>query len=142
MLGYSALIDRQALSSNQWTYLRKVNYVPDWRSSWRVCIIYWKSSLSLKQTKKNLKLEVTNEYSAVGGCWGSKISPEKRWTDIDILQITEPSMIMSVNSCGIKDYEGWVPQSKVLCDLGLDYPLGLQTCTKILNLKLFARDNV
>ena len=70
---------------------------------------------------------------------GSKISPEKRWTDIDILQITEPSIIMSVNSCGIKDYEGWVPQSKVLCDLGLDYPLSLQSCTKILNLKLFAR---
>ena len=70
---------------------------------------------------------------------GSKISPEKRWTDIDILQITEPSIIIAVNICGIKDYEGWVPQSKVLCDLGLDYPLGLQTCTKILNLKLFAR---
>lgn len=70
---------------------------------------------------------------------GSKISPENRWTDIDILQMTEISIIMSVNSCGIKDYEGWVPQSNVLCDLVLDHPLGLQSCTKILNLKLFSR---
>ena len=54
---------------------------------------------------------------------GSKTSSEKRKTDIHILLTTDPFVgSIKFNSCGINDYKG-VLQSRVICDLGLYWPV-------------------
>lgn len=52
---------------------------------------------------------------------GSKSSSEKRKTDTHILLTTLP-FVGSINSCWINDYKR-VLQSRVICDLGLYWPV-------------------
>ena len=49
---------------------------------------------------------------------------------MDILLITDP-FILSINTCGIKDLKG-ILKSRVLCDLGLSWPvLRASQCAKL-----------